>query len=123
LPLIADRVLDNGLTVLDTEANVLHLCSQEPANYAQATSTYTLGNKTGLSVGAPAARAGSGRKVTVATFTDGIVTADGSGTHWAIVDTVNLRLLAVGSLSAPLAVTNGGAFGLSAFDIGIPGPA
>ena len=28
-----DRVLDNGLTVLDTEANRLDICSQEPTTY------------------------------------------------------------------------------------------
>ena len=40
-----DRVYDNGLTVLDTEATYLYICSQEPATYTAATSTYALGNK------------------------------------------------------------------------------
>ena len=38
-----DRVFDNGLTVLDTEANAIHVTSQEASDYTEATSTYTLG--------------------------------------------------------------------------------
>lgn len=121
MPFIADRVLDNGLTVLDTEANRLDICSSEPTTYTAATSTVTLGNKTSLSVGAPAARSPSGRRVTVAAITDGSVTATGTATHWAITDTANSRLLATGSLSASQAVTSGNTFTLAAFDIGIPG--
>lgn len=123
MPLIADRVLDNGLAILDTEANRLDICTQEPATYAEATSTYTLGNKTSLSIGAPAARTPSGRKVTVAGFTDGVVTGSDDATHWAIVDTVNSRLLAAGALSATVSTVGKNVFSLGAFDIGIPGPA
>jgi hypothetical protein len=120
---LADRVLDLGLNVPDTEATRLDICSQEPTTYAEATSTYTLGNKTSLSIGAPGARTPTGRKVTVAAFTDGTVTATGTATHWAIVDTTNSRLLATGTLSASQVVTNGNAFSLGAFDLGIPGAA
>lgn len=116
-----DRVLDNGLTVLDTEANRLDICSAEPTTYTQATSTYTLGNKTSLSIGAPAAKAGGGREVTVAAFSDGAATGTGTGTHFAIVDTVNSRLLLAGLLNASQAVTNGNTFSLAAFTFGIPG--
>lgn len=117
---INDRVFDNGLTILDTEANRLDICSSEPATYAAATSTNTLGNKTSLSVGAPADRSPTGRKVTVAAITDGTVTANGTATHWAVTDTVNTRLLATGALSASQVVTSGNIFTLGAFDIGIP---
>ena len=58
-----DRVLDNGLTVLDTEANRLDICSQEPTTYTQAITTYSLGNKLSPSVGAPTDRSPTGRKV------------------------------------------------------------
>jgi hypothetical protein len=118
-----DRVLDNGLTVLDTEANRLDICSQEPATYAEATSTYTLGNKTSLSVGSPGDASPNGRKVTVAAITDGTVTGTDDATHWAITDTANSRLLAAGSLSAGQLVTSGNTFTLAAFDVRIPDPA
>lgn len=120
MPLFADFLMDLALADLDTNANRLDICSSEPMSYAQATSTLTLGNKTSLSVGAPADRTPNGRKVTVATFSDGAVTATGTATHWAIVDTTNSRLLATGALAASQAVTNGNTFSLAAFDIGIP---
>ena len=120
---IADRVLDLGLNVLSTEANRLDICSSEPATYAAATDDASLGNKTALSVGAPAARSPDGRRVTVAEITDGSVTGTGTASHWAITDTINSRLLATGSLTASQAVTSGNDFTLSAFDIGSPGAA
>ena len=118
-----DRVYDNGLTVLDTEANILHICSAQPASYAEI-ATYTLGNKALAAggIGAPAARTPNGRKVTVAAITDGSVTGTGTATHYAIADSGNSRLLAANSMSASQAVTSGNPFTLGAFDIGIPAP-
>jgi len=119
---IADRVLDNGLTVLDTEANRVDLTSQEATSYAEATSTYTLGNKTSISIGAPTDRTGGGRKVTMAAISDGSITGTGTATHYAIVDTSNSRLLVTGALTASQSVTTGNTFSLEALDIGIPDP-
>jgi hypothetical protein len=118
-----DRVFDNGLTVLDTEANRIDITSIEATTYTEATSTNTLGNSISLSIGAPADRAGGGREVTVAVITDGLVTGTGTATHYAIVDTVNSRLLATGSLTASQSVTSGNTFTLSSVAIGIPDPA
>lgn len=118
---IADRVLDFGLNVLDTEANRLDICSTEPTTYADATGAASLGNKTSLSVGSPSARTPDGRRVTVAAITDGSVTGTGTAAFYAITDTVNSRLLATGSLQSSQAVTSGNSFSLQAFDIGIPG--
>lgn len=117
---INDYVFDNGLTKLDTEANRLDICSQEPTNYTQATASYTLGNKTSLSVGAPGDRSPNGREVIVAAITDGSVTSTNTATHWAVVDTINSRLLATGALASSQAVTSGNTFTLGAFAIGIP---
>ena len=123
MPFLNDRVFDNGLTVLDTEANAIHITSQEAVSYAEATSTYTLGNSTSLSIGAPQDRSGGGREVVVASITDGSVTGSGTATHYAIVDTVNSRLLATAALSSSQAVTSGNTFTLSSVTIGIPDPA
>lgn len=117
-----DRVFDNGLTILDTEANEIHVTSQEAADYTEATSTYTLGSSSSLSIGEPADRTGGGRKVTVAAISDGSITGTGTVTHYAIVDTVNSRLLATAALTASQSVTNGNTFTLATFDIGIPDP-
>jgi len=120
---LGNRVFDNGLTVLDTEANRIDICSTEPTTYAEATSTYTLGNSTSLSIGAPQDRSGGGREVVVAAISDGSVTGTGTAAYYAIVDTANSRLLATGSLSASQSVTSGNTFTLSSVTIGIPDPA
>jgi len=118
-----DRVFDNGLSVLDLEANAIHVTSQEAASYAEATSTYSLGNSTSLSIGAPADRSGGGREVTVGAISDGSITGTGTVTHYAIVDTSNSRLLATGTLTASQSVTSGNTFTLASFKVGIPDPA
>ena len=116
---LADYILDLALAELDTATTTLYICSQEPTTYAGASSTYALGNKTSLSIGAPADRTPNGRKVTVASFTDGSVTGTGTATHWAITKS-GTTLMATGSLSSSQSVTNGNTFSLAAFDIGIP---
>lgn len=123
MPLIADRVYDLGLNVLDTEANAIHICNLEPTTFTQATSTNSLGNAAGGSfpgIGAPAAGSPNGRQVTVNAVTAGTVTANGTASHYAIVDTVNSRLLAAGALSATQAVTSGNTFTLTSFTVRIP---
>lgn len=123
MPHLEDRVLDNGLTVLDTEATHIYICSAEPTTYASATTSSALGNKNftaGSVFGAPAAGAPNGRKVTSAQVTDGTVTGTGTAGFWAATDNTNSRLLAAGSLSATQAVTSGNSFTLTAFDIRIP---
>jgi hypothetical protein len=120
---LADRVFDNGLSVLSGEADKILITSQESATYAEANATYALGNHTSLSIVAPSDRAAGGREVVVEAISDAPVTADGTATHYAIVDTVNSRLLATGSLSTNQVVTNGNTFSLGSFTIGIPDPA
>lgn len=121
---VADRVLDNGLTTLDTEADKITLCSAEPTTYTEANSTYLLGSKTfstGGAFGAPAAGSPNGRKTSSTAITDGSITGTGTATKWAVVDTANSRLLADGDLSASQVVTSGNTFALASFDIRIPG--
>ena len=122
---LGDRVLDNGLTVLNTEANRLDICKTLPTTYTEATSTYTVGNKLAPSIGSPATASPNGRKVTVSQITDGTVTATSTGTsddaqYWALTDTANSRLLAAGDLASAQMVTSGNTFTLAAFDIRIP---
>ena len=117
---INDRVFDFGLNVLDTEANRLDICHTEPSTYTQATSTYSVGNKTGLSVGSPTAGSPNGRQVTIPVITDGVVTSTSTGSaddaqYFAITDTVNSRLLLAGPLAAAQMVTSGNTFTLTSF--------
>jgi hypothetical protein len=121
MALIADYVFDAALAKLDIEANRLDICTSEPTTYAQATTAgaVSLGSKTGLSIGAPSDRTPTGRRVTVAAITDGVVSNTGTGAFWAVTDTVNSRLLATGALASTQSVTAGNPFTLPAFDIGI----
>ena len=123
MPSISDYVLDAALAKLDVEVNALYICSAEPATYTAATTTVALGNSTSVSISAPADRAAGGREVTVAAITGGSVTATGTAGFYALVDTVNSRLLATGALEASQAVTQGNAFNLATFKVGIPDPA
>jgi hypothetical protein len=118
-----DRVYDNGLTVLDTEASHLYINSTQAATYTEAITTYALGVKATPTVSAPADRTGGGREVTVSAITDGTVSATGTAGFYALVDSSNTRLLAAAPLSATQSVTNGNTFTLTSFKIGIPDPA
>lgn len=121
-----NRVYDNGLSVLDTEVNALVICNAEPDTYAEANTTFKVGEAVGgdyPGVGAPAAGVPNGRQVTVNAVTNGAVTATGTASHWALIDTVNTRILAAGPLAATQGVTNGNVFTLPSFTVRIPAPA
>lgn len=120
---IGNSVLDGGLDILDTLADRIDICSQEPATYAEATSTYSLGNETTITVGAPQDRTGGGREVVVSAITSGTVDGTGTATHFSIVDVSLTDLLATGSLSSSQVVTSGNSFTLTSFTVGIPDPA
>ncbi len=117
-----DEALDGGLDWIDTTATRLDICGTEPTTYTEATSTYTLGNKTGINPDAPADRTGGGRQVTIPAITDGSVTGDGTANYWALTNGTD-TLVAVGDISVPQGVTNGNSFSLTSFEIGIPDPA
>ena len=122
---ISDYVLDAALSKLDVEANAIYLCSLEPTTYTAATSTNALGNASGANypgIAAPVNGTPNGRSVTSSAVTNGTITATGTATHFAIVDTVNSRLLATGSLSASQSVTSGNTFTLTSFTVRIPDP-
>lgn len=118
MPFIADAVFDSGLSYAQTNGTRIDICSAEPTTYAEATSTNTLGNKTGLTTGAPEDGATDGRRVIVPAITDGSVTATGTATHWALTDNASI-LVATGALSASQAVTSGNTFTLDAISITI----
>ena len=118
-----DRVLDNGLTTLSTEADEIYITSQEATTYTEAITTFALGKATTISIGNPSDLAGGGRKVVMSSVSDGSVSNTGTATHYAIVDTANTRLLATAGLTTSQAVTAGNTFTLSSLDVGIPDPA
>ena len=116
---LADSVLDAGLQYIITNADRLDICTTRPTTYTEATSTYTKGNKTSISVGSQQDGA-SGRKVQVAAITDGTVTGTDTVAYYALSDVSGTELIATGALSASQAVTSGNTFTLGAIDITIP---
>jgi hypothetical protein len=117
-------VLDNGLLGLIATATHIYICSQQPVDYPSATSTYALGNQNfgaGLAMTGPTNRSPNGRQATTVAVTSGTVTGTGTATRWAIVDSVNSRLLVDNDLAASQPVTAGNVFSIPAFNFGIPG--
>ena len=119
---IHDDVLDGAVGYIDDNCDYLYICSAEPADYTEASSTYDLGYKASPTIDAPEDGDASGRKVHIQAIADGTVSDTGTATHWALVDEGNTKLLAAGSLSSGQSVTNGNTFTLTAFDVELPDP-
>jgi len=119
---LSDNVFDSGLNYITSNADEIHICSQEPADYTEATSTYSLGNGS-TTAGAAQDRTGGGREVVIAAVSTGSVTGTGTATHYAVIDSVSSELLATGDLSSSVSVTSGNNFTLTAISVGIPDPA
>jgi hypothetical protein len=121
MPFLHDTALDLLLSDVINNGESLHICSALPANYTEATSTYSLGEKTSPTINAASDRGGGGREAVVDAITDGAVDVTGTADFWAIVkNSATSRLLAAGDLSAPQGVTNGNTFTLTSFAIGVP---
>ena len=112
---INDEVFDQGLDYADTNGTRLDITSAEAATYAEATTTYTLGNDT-VNTGTTEAGAVDGRRVIVPAITAGSVTGTGTATHWALTDGSSV-LIATGALTSSQAVTSGNTFTLDAISI------
>jgi len=121
MPYLHPDLFDEGLDVVAGSNRVLHICDTEPTTYTEASSTYTIGNKSAPTISAPT-NEGTGRKVTISAITDGTVTANDTATHFAIVDTGTSRLLCVQALASSVAVVTSLDFSLTEFDIIYPQP-
>jgi hypothetical protein len=118
LLILGDSVLDGGLTVLDTGATHIEICSAQPLVFSDI-ATYRLGSAA-CSIGAPAATIPKGRKVAVASTLLITITATGVASWWAISDRTGSRLLAKGTLPLAQAVVSGASWTLSSFEIALP---
>jgi hypothetical protein len=103
-----DSVIDGSLNIVKNGATQLCLCSAQPTTYAEATATYMLVLKTGLTSGSftgPVNGDVSGRKLTVNAITGTSVTNSGtaiyvalcSGTTLLLVDTCTSQGLTAGN--------------------------
>lgn len=113
---INNDILDFGLNYVTGGSLRLDIChTQEPTTYTEATSTYSCGNKTGITISGPSNSA-SGRKVTIDAITDGSVTDDAIAEWWALTDGIS-NLIAVYKLIEPIQVYNSNIFTLDGIDI------
>lgn len=104
MPFVIDTALDATLDYIADNGTRLDICDTEPATYAAATSTNTLGNVTltaGDGNGDYTVEDGDvdGRKLTVAAQ---VITGTGAGSQaaWAITDGTS-ELIATGLCSGP----------------------
>jgi hypothetical protein len=116
-----DAVFDSGLLYVVSSVDQVHICSQQPTTYTEATNTYSLGFAS-TTLTAPTAGAPSGRSVTVPSITSTLVTASGTPTYWAVTDSTNTTLVATGPVSNPEPVTIDSYFTLGAITITIVDP-
>jgi hypothetical protein len=114
MPFLNTEVMDGGLDFFSGQTDIrVDICyTQEPANYTEATTTYSCGNKTGLTASAIADDGASGRKVTITGITGGDVTANQTAGWWAVSDVSGTILIAAGALSATQAVVDTNTFAL-----------
>ena len=113
---INDYVFDNGLVSINTDGDRLHLCSANPGGaYSTVTST-SLANAA-PTISAPTNATGGGRAVVVSAISGGTITAEGTATHWAVVDVSATRVLASGSLSNSQILYTENTFDTTAFEI------
>ena len=117
-----DDVLDSGLSFIDDNCDRVFICNAEPSTWAEASSTYNLGYKNNPTISTAEDRDGGGRQVTISAIADGTVSATDTATHFALGDSSETQLIAAGSLSSGVAVTDGNTWTLTEFTIGIPYP-
>ena len=82
-----DLMLDAALDYIKNNTTQLCVCSAQPTTYAEATATYKLALKTGLTSGSftgPANGDTSGRKVTINQQATIAVDSSGTATHVAL---------------------------------------
>jgi len=103
-----DSVIDGSLNIVKNGATQMCLCSAQPTTYTQATVTYMLALKTGLTSGSftgPADGDTNGRKLTKTAETGISVTNSGtvlyvalcSGSVLLLVDTVTSQVVTAGN--------------------------
>lgn len=120
---VHNDVLDAALNVLKNNVTKRVACSAQPTTYAEANVTYNLAAVTVASGDFTIANGDtSGRKVTIAAKTGVSVTANGTVTHEALIDTANSKLLFVTTVPSQ-GVSSGGTVDMGTWKDEIYAPA
>lgn len=114
---VDDDILDAACNYLKNNATEMYICSAQPTTYAEASSTYKLAGKTGLTSGSytgPANGDTSGRKMTKNAETGISVTANGTATHIALC--TGAKVLHVTTITSQV-LTSGNTVNTPAYDM------
>jgi hypothetical protein len=115
-------VIDGALNVIKNNCTRMTLCSAQPTTYTEGNATFMLGSVTMASGDFTVANGDtSGRKITVAAKTSIPVTNAGTGTHVALLDVTNSKLLFVTTCTSQ-AVSGGGTFDIGSWKDEIASP-
>jgi len=114
-----DNAKDAFLTYIRSRLTGLYVCSQEPATYTEAISTYALGSKASPLCEALGDYPG-GRQFRVNEINDGTVTTTGSASHMALVDSTGPELLATEELLTTQTIIMGEPFSVAEFYVRSP---
>lgn len=105
---VHDDVLDGALNIIKNNSTRMTLCNAEPTTYTQGNATFALADVTMASGDFTAANGDtSGRKLTVAAKTAVPVDATGTGTHIALLDVTNSKLLYVTTTTSTAVAISG----------------
>lgn len=80
-----DTMVDQALAWVKTNTAQLCVCSSEPNTYAEATSTYKLGQKAHTISGSPQDWGSSGREIAVDALSSVSISTPGTAAHIALV--------------------------------------
>jgi hypothetical protein len=120
--LVDDTVLDGALNILKNGVTQLCVCSTQPTNYTEATATYKLAIKTGLTSGSftgPSNGDTNGRKIQVNAQSSLTVDTGGNAQHIALCSGSVLLYV---TTCTPQALTGGNTVSVPAWDIEIADP-
>lgn len=117
--LVDSTLFQSGL--LDfSEANELHLCSQEPQNYNDVI-VYSLGKKENISLTLTEENAQGNTVLTISPFSDGVILAEGTATYYALVDSLSESVKIVNPLENSLECVIGHKFSLTSNTTSVEG--
>lgn len=125
MPTLDTRVLDAALNQIIGDATDMALCSTDPGSGPAAWADFE--NAELASKAAPQFSTiednGTGRRVGIQPFTDGVWSVDGTATTWCLVDRTSEIVLCTRALSVPKAGVAGQSFTVAdVFYITFPGP-
>ena len=114
-----DLILDAALDYIKNNVTQMAVCSAQPTTYAEATTTYKLALKTGLTSGSFVGPADdtSGRKITTVQQAGVAVDTGGTATHVALCSGTVLLLV---TTCTSQALTGGNTVTIPAFKFSLP---